>query len=216
MSRWQKHMLNPGDKSELVGEKVDCMNILEQGDDGKSLRLGCSKCDKVFWFDDAEDGRNAVQRDGEIHAKCPKCGCEWDGDLAHYYEIGFIMPEVPAPFRMLQALLSGQSPANAGKAVHIGIFDAVKADNPQEALSKVTWPKGVPATIRENGLIVRQCSRSVYEQAQHSRGMATISEHAEKNGEDLTNFLKNLLSGRNNGSPTSDPAAKKVMDSMQS
>lgn len=189
----------PGDPG-VTGEKVDCMNILEQGDDGQSLKLGCAKCGRTFWFDDIPTGRNAVVRDStdpekgtEIHAKCPKCGCEWDGELRHYYVVGFLFGP-PPDIKALASLLSGDDAALANHFA-ILVFDAVQAADTREAYTKVTFPKTATHAEARNGFVLMACSKDDYER------------YRTKN-QDTETFDRTV------NPPHSDPNAAAVMEAM--
>jgi hypothetical protein len=206
MSRWEKHRLGdkPGNQ-ELVGESVGNMAILEEGEDGISLKLGCEKCGQKFWFDDKPDGRAAVVRQSaegqeEVHAQCPKCGAEWDGDISYYYAVGYTS-EPPAHIQAIMGLMGAMGGPLSGiipdKMRTIHVFYVGKADDPDEAIKAAlqTDEAKMPRAVeREFGIHVEQTTKDKYDDYQTWMNMKAVQKHADKTGTDLTDILRNILS----------------------
>lgn len=222
MSRWDKHRTT-GQPDELVGEEVGSMTIIGQdGDD--SLQLRCPNGHE-FWFDDRSGGRNAVEKTSpegttEFHARCPTCQATWNGDITHYYAIGFLLkPPSPQAVAFL-AMVMGRSPSSGSVETTVGIFDAVKAGDPFEAVQKAKVPKNVPAQAREYGIAVRQISQDDYRSIKSDIGMRNLHKRAEQTGDDFGDLLSSLFGdqtpSRFGGGETDDANdAAKVMESMQ-
>lgn len=107
-SNWDSHLADMFDQSHK-GEHVACMEILDKGCNAgvNFLKLHCVDCGTDFQADLIKDGQNAVVRknedDGttdELWAKCPGCGCEWNGIHRHYYSVSLILNSLNGPFGM--------------------------------------------------------------------------------------------------------------------
>jgi hypothetical protein len=227
MSRWKQHMTQPA-KQELVGETVGSMKILEEGSDANSLKLECCKCHTSFWFDDAQGGRNAVRRPDdkgipEVHAKCPKCGAEWDGDIRRYYSIGFVqlppdeVKDMGRKMHLPDAILDS--------AMVIMIVDAVEAENPIEAIKAAIIPTDLPESITSQGIACVLCEEDTFNHFQQNRSLRDLHRQASGHGS-IVDFLREVLGGnpkKGNGKarfqggpagPPVDKSAQDVLDSM--
>lgn len=100
--KWDRHA-RPKFGQDHIGPVVP-MRVMERktGEHGvHTFDLQCEACDHTFEFEAKQGGRNAVVRqidenqDGQpdVHAQCPKCGCEWNGDVVQYSLVGLLTDE---------------------------------------------------------------------------------------------------------------------------
>lgn len=151
-SPWDAHKL-PTFGQDHVGEQVSNMEIESKanGDKGLSMKLKCPKDKTEFWVQLWEGGQNAVLRGDHIHAQCPGCGVEWNGEPAHFYAIA-----VTKKLGIME-----------GGATELGIVDTVAAKSPYDALTKVISEGLIPEVLRnghENyrGLTITEVTENEY------------------------------------------------------
>jgi hypothetical protein len=133
-SPWDAHK-PPTYGQDHVGEQISNMEIESRanGPEGLSMKLKCPRDNTEFWVQLWAGGQNAVVRNGDqIHAQCPGCGVEWNGEPAHFYAIA-----ITKKLGLLQ-----------GGATELGIVDSLVAKDPYDALTKVISEELIPEVLR--------------------------------------------------------------------
>lgn len=174
--QWDQHVQDPlGPDHE--GERVPSMTILDNGrtiDGAPQLKIGCPECGNAFTsIFKSEQGENCVERPGDngqqLFAKCPVCGCEWDGKPIHFYSINV----------MGQTDEFGDNGGGIPLAKNgtMNTIDAVQAIDLKSGVTLAQEVLTSKALQQANGILILECGRYEYRSIKRATRFRTAKDN---------------------------------------